>query len=88
MLDADKIKLNNILVSINQSNLTVGEVALVDYVYTTEKQYYDSILSVLNYRKATNTTYRLFYDNAKANSVGYDNEIKASLDIFIIGGSN
>lgn len=92
MLNSDKTKLNSILTSIGESALRTAEVGNIDNiydVYSTEKDYYDAIVNIiLPSRKATNTTYKLFYSKAKENNISYSNEKVAKSDLFIMGGSN
>ena len=92
MLNSDKIKLNSILTSISESVLRTSEVVNIDSVYdiyTSEKDYYDVIVNIiLPSRKATNTTYKLFYSKAKENNISYTIEKSASSDLFIMGGAN
>ena len=89
MLNEDKIKLNNILTSISSRVLSNIEVVNIDNVYpvfNTEKDYFDAVLSLLNSRNATNTTYTEFYKYAEMNNIVYTEMNKKKSDLFIMAG--
>lgn len=91
MLNKDKIKINNILIAINNQPLSVFEVEKLDEIYLEykiEKDYYDACLLVLTLRNATNSVLQDFYNLAKENSIEYEAKKTKSSEVFIIGGAN
>ena len=85
-MEQNVIDVNNILVSINESLLSVNEANTISsQTFLVEKDKWDATLGILMQRNSSNTTFRLFYKNAGESGINYERIMK-ELDIFIIGG--
>lgn len=85
MQNEDLIKVNNILISSNAPVLSVVE-SNQSPIFTDNKSYFDFSLSILNSRKATNTTINNFYQYAKTQGITYNTTLNET-DLFIIGAT-
>lgn len=84
MLDSDVIKINNILLSSSSYELTIEETGLT-FTYTTEKDYYDFALMILNRRKSTNITLNNFYNYSSTMGFDYNKDNIRDLNLFLMG---
>jgi hypothetical protein len=88
MENRDLNKVNNILRSSTTSSLTVGE-SNNSPTFTTEKDYYDFVLSILIARKSTNSIMTQFYKVASINNITYENNYELKADIIgILSGKS
>lgn len=86
MRNEDLKALNNILTSCNISALTQSEAdSFNDIVFETQKDYFDTINSLLERRNESNNAKGRFYEHAKANGFQYNVVERRTDTIWILG---